>query len=223
MADPAAVLQCFRASLGGSIWNAAHLLLHNGIPFNTFKYFLQTSSDSHKRVTYAIHKLTHHPLHHIPDTDDYLQYEEICDWILTRPYKWAALLEGGIVWQLVLHALLYSTNSELFITQGPSEDAFSWGHVLELSDGKLYDDILRDNKKDLICGVYKLETGESFSPGIWKKVLIILWRLQWSNCLPVLVAMSICIPAFRNVDWILDTLLRVMVSTPPEWDPWTSC
>ena len=174
VADPAAVLQCFRASLGGSIRNAARLLLHNGIPFNTFKYFSQTSSDSHKRVTYAIHKLTHRPLRHIPDTDDYSRYEEIRDRILTRPYKRAALLEGGIVWRLALHALQYSTDSELFITQGPSEDAFSRGRVLELSDEKLYDDILRDNEKDLICGVYELETGASFSPGIWKKVLIIL-------------------------------------------------
>ena len=34
--DPAAMLQCFRASLGGSIRNVAWLLLYNGIPFNTF-------------------------------------------------------------------------------------------------------------------------------------------------------------------------------------------
>ena len=78
------------------------------------------------------------------------------------------------MWRLTLHALQYSTDSELFITQGPSEDAFSRGRVLELSDEKLYDDILRDDEKDLICGVYELETGASFSPGIWKKVLIIL-------------------------------------------------
>ena len=39
VADPAAVLQCFRASLGDRIWNAAHLLFHNSITFNTFKSF----------------------------------------------------------------------------------------------------------------------------------------------------------------------------------------
>ena len=95
------------------------------------------------------------------------------------------------------------------------------GCVLKLNDRELYDDILQDNEKDLICGVYGLETGTLYSPGIWKRVLIILWRLWWSNCLPVLVASSICIPAFGNVDWILDTLLWGVVSTSSEWDPWT--
>ena len=72
------------------------------------------------------------------------------------------------MWRLALHALQYSTDSELFITQGPSEDAFSRGRVLKLNDGELYDNILQDNEKDLICGVYELETGMLFSLGSGK-------------------------------------------------------
>ena len=78
------------------------------------------------------------------------------------------------MWQLVLHTLQYSMDLELLITQGPLEDAFSLGHVLKLNNRELYDDTLQDDEKDLICGVYKLETSTSFSSGIWERVLIIL-------------------------------------------------
>ena len=100
--DPAAVLQFFRTALDGSLHNAAHLLLHNGIPFNTFSPPPHTSDSnaSHGKVAYAyvVHTLTQRPFQHKPDTMDYSRYEEICDQLLSCPYKQAALLEGGIVW-----------------------------------------------------------------------------------------------------------------------------
>ena len=159
--DPAAVLQSFRTPLDGSLRNAARLLLHNGIPFNTFSPSPQTSDSctSHGKVAYAVHKLTHRPLQHKPDTLDYSRYEEIRDRVLSRPYKRAALLEGGIVWRIAIHSLQFPTDSELLVTQGPSEDAFSRGRAIELDGRRLFDDTLRDDEKDLICGVYELETG----------------------------------------------------------------
>ena len=71
--DPVAVLQLFRTSLTGSLHDAACLLLHNGIPFNTFSPSPQMSNSnaSHAKVAYAVHKLTQHPLRHKPDTMDY--------------------------------------------------------------------------------------------------------------------------------------------------------
>ena len=159
VANPVAILQCFRANLGGSVQNMAHLLLHSGIPFNTFAPSLQMDSNLPKKLTYAVHKLTHRPIKHKPTTGDYTRYEEICDQVLSHPYKQAALLEGGIVWQLALQALEYSTNSEFFITQGPSEDAFSRGRSLKSDTRALYDNSLSDDKQDLICRVYELETG----------------------------------------------------------------
>ena len=108
---------------------------------------------------YAVHKLTHRPLQHKPDTLDYSRYEEIHDRVLSCPYKRAALLEGGIVWQIAIHSLQFPTDSELLVTQGPSEDAFSQGHAIELDGRQLFDNTLRDDEKDLICGVYELETG----------------------------------------------------------------
>ena len=102
-------------------------------------------SDLPKTVTYTVHKLTHHSIKHKPTTDDCTRYEEICNQVLSRPYKRAALLEGGIVWWLVLQALEYSTDSKLFITQGPSEDAISQGHVLRTDARNLFDNSLSEN------------------------------------------------------------------------------
>ena len=159
--DPVDVLQSFRTSMDSSSCNAACSFLHNGIPFNTFSPSPQTSDPNalHGKVTYAVHKLTHRPLQHKPDTLDYSRYEEIRDRVLSRPYKRAALLEGGIVWRIAIHSLQFPTDSELLVTQGPSEDAFSWGCTMELDGRQLFDDTLQDDEKDLICGVYELGTG----------------------------------------------------------------
>ena len=56
---------------------------------------------------------------------------------------------------------IYGTTD--FITQGPSEDAFSRGHVLRTDAGNLFDDSLSDDECGLICGVYELETGMFFN------------------------------------------------------------
>ena len=79
VANPVAVLQCFRANLGGSVWNVAHLFLHSGILFNTFVLSLQMDSDSPKKLTYAVHKLTHCPIKHKSTAGNYMRYEEIHD------------------------------------------------------------------------------------------------------------------------------------------------
>ena len=82
-------------------------------------------------------------------------------WVLPRyqAHQWAALLEGGIVWRIAIHSLQFPTDSELLVTQGPSEDAFSQGRTIELDGRQLFDNTLWDDEKDLICGVYELETG----------------------------------------------------------------
>ena len=56
-----------------------------------------------------------------------------------------------------------------------------------------------------------------------KLVLTLRWRLWWSNLLSIMVATSIHIPCFGNVDWILDTLLRIIVPISSNRNPWTPC
>lgn len=86
VANSAAILQCFRANLGGSVQNAA-CLLHSGIPFNTFAPSLQMDSNLPKKLTYAVHKLTHCPIKPKPTTGDYMRYEEIHDRVVSHPYN----------------------------------------------------------------------------------------------------------------------------------------
>ena len=146
--DPTAVLQCFRVDLGSSLWNAARSLLVPGT--NT------------KRV-YTPHSLRWHPANHKPGPREYIIYKELQDRLLSHPYCCTALLHGGIVWRLTLHALKLPANAEISITQGPSEDALARDTTLVLNDGlELFNDALTEEETDLICGVYKWSTGMFF-------------------------------------------------------------
>ena len=86
------------------------------------------------------------------------------------------------MWQIAIHSLQFSSDSELLVTQGLSEDAFSWGCAMELDSRQLFDITLQDDKKDLICGVYELETGTLPSlfdfdlPNHHFKVMVIKWN-----------------------------------------------
>ena len=155
-----AVLQCFREDLGGSVQNAAHFLLSNGIPFNTFSCHVDLSPRAKNTRTYMPHSLGWRPTGHRPGPREYTVYEELRDRVLNRPYRHAALLQGGIVWCLALHALEFPTDAEISVTQGPLEDALTRGTIIGLDDGvELFDDTLTEEEIELICGVYKWSTG----------------------------------------------------------------
>ena len=155
-----AVLQCFREDLGGSVRNAACFLLSNGIPFNTFSCHVDLSPRAKNTRTYTPHSLGWHPTGHRPGPREYTVYEELQDRVLNHPYRHAALLQGGIVWRLALHALEFPTDAEISVTQGPSECALTRGTIIGLDDGmELFDDTLTEEEIELICGVYKWSTG----------------------------------------------------------------
>lgn len=158
--DPVAVIQCFRENMGSSIRDAARYLLSYGIAFQTFVCRTDISRQS-PPATYPSHSLGWRPPDYKPSTREYCNYEDLRDNLLRRPYGRAALLQGGIVWRLALHALQFPTDAELLVTQGPSEDALAMG-TAELLNGdvlELFDDGLGDEEIDLICGVYKWSTG----------------------------------------------------------------
>lgn len=154
--NPTTVVQCLRQKFGGSVKNIARYLYYSGIPFSTCISRAQKPSN--------INNLPYRPLslgwraqNHRPTTADYAEYEEIVDTLLHRPYGRAALLQGGIVWRL---ALLCLGRSEIDVTRGPSIDASLLGKVSILSDGSnMYDDSISDDEIDVICGVYRIDTG----------------------------------------------------------------
>ena len=79
---------------------------------------------------------------------------------MSRPYRRAALLQGGIIWCLALDTLELPTDAEINVTQEPLEDALTRGTTIVLDDGlELSDDTLTEEEIELICGVYKWLTG----------------------------------------------------------------
>ena len=84
--------------------------------------------------------------------------------MLHRPYRHAALLEGGIIWQLTVDGL--GSLSESLVLDGPSLDVLQHGHAVKCGNNKqnwLWDDALSDQDRDIICGVYKVYTSQFFS------------------------------------------------------------
>ena len=79
---------------------------------------------------------------------------------MSRPYRRAAQLQGGIIWRLALDTLEFPMDAEINVTQGPSEDALTRGTTIVLNNGlELSDDTLTEEEIELICGIYKWSTG----------------------------------------------------------------
>lgn len=90
-----------------------------------------------------------------PDVVDYKGYERDRATFLLSDRARAALLEGGIVWRLAIEHLKFDD-----VIGGPAE--LDSG-LYERFDGELvggWDDKLTNDELDLICGVYKIFTGE---------------------------------------------------------------
>ncbi|KAF8577003.1 hypothetical protein K439DRAFT_1365760, partial [Ramaria rubella] len=106
---------------------------------------------------------------------DYATYTRARDDLLRPPHACAALLQGGIVWQLAIESL-----GALAALEGPSLDSVTLSRSWKLPDGTLlYDDEISDTEMDLICSVYHIYTGnkEQYSEDSW-------WpkHSQWAAC-----------------------------------------
>ncbi|KZP02660.1 hypothetical protein FIBSPDRAFT_666587, partial [Athelia psychrophila] len=93
--------------------------------------------------------------HYLPSAADYIAYEAHRHAFLRSDRGRAAILQGGIVWRLA-----YDSVDEEIIRHGPYDIRTStYNHF----DGDLqgsWDDKLTDEELDLICGVYKVRTGQ---------------------------------------------------------------
>lgn len=149
--DPAAALQCIRSS-SSNICDVARRLLKTGVPFNTFILSplppavalppsLPSTPFPGLGVRFPGYK---------PDAADYISYQAQLGSFLRQPHARAALLKGGIVWRLAMEFL-----GPQDVLVGPSEQAFT-----RHQQSGLYDDDLTDDELNLICGVYKVYTGE---------------------------------------------------------------
>ena len=139
-------------------------------------------------------------LEHVPTTENYGEYQVTLDHLFCWPYSRATLLQGGLIWHI---ALLYLDNSVLEVMRGPSLDAALLGMHWVLAGGyTLYDDRLSDTEIDVICGVYKIVTGEWCIIILMLK-LIILFRSGTADCPHVLVAKAEYFPQVWTLAQVL--------------------
>ncbi|KIM50349.1 hypothetical protein SCLCIDRAFT_70916, partial [Scleroderma citrinum Foug A] len=70
----------------------------------------------------------------------------------------AALMKGGIIGRLAREAL--GDHADTVIRHGPSDDVLRTGTAIQLGEGYYWDDDLVEDEEQLICGVYKMSTGQ---------------------------------------------------------------
>ncbi|KAK0185699.1 hypothetical protein F5146DRAFT_937387, partial [Armillaria mellea] len=103
--------------------------------------------------------LGYRPANYKPDRLEFATYQALCRNFLTSQRGRAALLAGGILGHI---AKDFISDDEVY--PGPSHDIFKTG-LSFVADGEMaptfWDDALTDDEINLLCGVYKVDTGRS--------------------------------------------------------------
>jgi hypothetical protein len=155
--SPALVVEILRDQWGPDLSAIAHQLLIRGIAFNTF---IRGSArpQTPEMLVARFSGLGYRPKGYKPDQIDYLAYERRRDRLLSSPRGRAALLMGGIVARLARDLVNFE-----HVSRGPSEDVFHDGTVVwneQTPSLGYWDDRLTADEVNMICGVYKVDTGE---------------------------------------------------------------
>ncbi|KAG2045870.1 hypothetical protein BDR06DRAFT_900081 [Suillus hirtellus] len=91
---------------------------------------------------------------------DYIAYEQYCHEFMNEDHAQAALLCGGILWQLALHSLGFNNLPSALI--GISQDAVPFGQILTINGETHFDDELLEEEVDFICGTtLKFESSDN--------------------------------------------------------------
>ncbi|KAG6839301.1 hypothetical protein C0991_004046 [Blastosporella zonata] len=95
------------------------------------------------------------PQNYKPDQVDFAAYETLRDQFLRSPRGRLALLAGGLVARLA-HDIVPLRE----VHQGPLDNVYQDGIFIGKDGTGYYDDVLSAAEINLICGVYRVETGE---------------------------------------------------------------
>ncbi len=156
LASAASVVEILRREWGPRLIDIAEKLIQRGIPFHAAlqdsQHHLQRSS---LQPCYGL--LGYRPANYEPDRLEFATYQALCRNFLTSQRGRAALLAGGILGRI---AKDFISNDEVY--PGPSHDVFKTG-LSFVADGEaaptFWDDALTDDEINLLCGVYKVDTG----------------------------------------------------------------
>jgi hypothetical protein len=155
--DPVTVLQCLRAKWGEQdLLSLALELAQQAIPFRTLKVFQTPSEGLYSEPRYDV-GLGWRPKSWTPGLCEYRIYEAIRNKFFNHEHSRAAFLAGGVVWRLAVESL--GTIDMDRIQKVSSSAPFKGFHHESNYLGDAYDDCLAEDEENLICGVYKVETG----------------------------------------------------------------
>lgn len=158
--DAASVLECFRQEQISSIRDLALFLLQRGMSFSTRMRRCQIQSPSPQH-SQPLQVLGWRHLNYKPTIRDYNFYEHCRKaFFNNHPRSRSAYLRGGIIWRHALETA--GALADESVLGGPSEETLTCGTCVQC-DGvePLWDDGLSEADIDVICGVYKYETGAS--------------------------------------------------------------
>ena len=153
--DPLSVLYLIRTQPGPEPSDVAAELACKGIPFST-----RVLRDAVPTAVYITSLgLGFLPSDYRPHSSDYAAYLQRRDNLLRRNYGRAAILKGGIIGRLARESL--GDRADFLIAPGPSDDAVRFGSCVKIEEGRYWDDDLDCEDEEVICGVYKLSTGNT--------------------------------------------------------------
>ncbi|KIM61759.1 hypothetical protein SCLCIDRAFT_25569 [Scleroderma citrinum Foug A] len=142
--DPIAVMHVICQQWGPHMSNIASQLVAAGIPFSMC---ILDPAVPVKPVKFCTSALGYLPFDYQLTAGDYTAY-------LDR----AALMKGGIVGWLAQEAL--GEHADMVIRCSPSNNVLQMGTAIQLGESYYWDDDLVEDEEQLICGVYKMSTGQ---------------------------------------------------------------
>jgi len=153
-----AVIEIVRRQWGPGLIEIMRQLLDRSISFNTF-ILGSWNSLVPRNIIPHYNGLGYRPPNYSPDQIDYRAYEHLRLRLLNSSKGRAAMLMGGIVARLARDVVSYET-----VCLGPSDNVEYDGLQLSHQSQMLafFDDQLTEDDVNVICGVYKVDTGELF-------------------------------------------------------------
>jgi len=159
--NPIVVLQIIQSQFDPDLPEVALQLASRGISFGTqtISETMPTPTKSSAELSISLGFL---PFNYRPLPSDYVSYIDKRNHLLRRSYGRAVLMKGGIIARLAHDSL--GDHMDALVRGGPSEDMFKYGTATKIGAEYFWNNDLDLNDEQVICGVYKISTGESISP-----------------------------------------------------------
>ncbi|KAF8058571.1 hypothetical protein FPV67DRAFT_1372191, partial [Lyophyllum atratum] len=152
LTSAAAVVEVLRHQWRLDLVGLARELLGRGIQFKTCLSGPLTPPPA--GVPQRFNGLGYRPSNYKPDKTDYDTYEDTRNKFLRSQRGRAALLYGGIISRLAKDIAPYQ-----HVFDGPTQDVLENGVLISGKDSGYWDDAMTEHEINLICGVYKVDTG----------------------------------------------------------------